>query len=328
MYFKVFQAPTQELCVHISRLFGLLSLACLAPGLAQAQAPRPAAGHTRTPGDPFESLNRKGFALSLRLDKAILGPVAKVSRGLIPRPLEKVFHNMAVNLTEPVTILNDLLQLHPEGAVKSATRVVVNTTFGLAGALDLAAGAGIHHEDNGFGETLGRYGVKPGPYLFVPVIGPSDVRDLFGLVVDQFSSPIVYVRFPYRTAANVSVNFLSGLDERAEEEPKFRALLAGAADPYATLRSTYIQAREARMRGDSATPPLPDIDGPDIDSPGSGAPAAPAPATPGPTGGDAGAATPPPGASPPTSGSPPAPPPSPATPSGPEPQSPGPAPAL
>jgi phospholipid-binding lipoprotein MlaA len=300
-----------------SRL-ALVALATLAPQLAAA-AP--------TPGDPFESFNRKSFAFSIRLDHYIVGPFAKLSTGLIPAPLARVIHNLTINLAEPQTILNDVLQARPEQAVKETTRVVVNTTFGLLGAVDLAAGAGIRHEPNGFGDTLGRYGVKPGPYLYIPILGPSDFRDITGAVADQFSSPMVYVDFPYRTPINLTLTAAGGLEQRQEAGAQLDALLNGAADPYATLRSTYLQAREAEIRGQTALPPLPDIEGPGeaLPSTGSARPSvtpdepAPAGSTP-----DPGAVSPgpaprdPPSAPPPTApsdgGPSPSPPPSPATP--------------
>ncbi len=248
-------------------LFALAALTTLAPACVDAR--------TAT-DDPFETFNRKSFALSIRLDRYIVGPVAKLSTGLIPMPLARAIHNIIVNLSEPQAILNDILQLRPEQTIKETTRLVVNTTIGLAGAIDVAAGAGIHHEPNGFGDTLGRYGVKPGPYLFVPILGPSDFRDLVGAGVDQGSSPMVYISFPYRTAINLSLAAAGGLAQRADAGPELDALLDSAADPYATLRSTYLQSREAEIRGETALPPLPDIEGPGEASPSS-APQTPAP---------------------------------------------------
>ncbi len=230
----------------------IAALATLPPAWAQA----------REPGDPFERFNRRSFAFSIGLDRYIVGPVAKLSTGLIPRPLARVIHNIIVNLTEPQAILNDLLQLRAERAIKATTRLAVNTTVGVLGAVDIAGAAGIRHQPNGFGDTLGHYGVKPGPYLFIPVLGPADFRDLIGAGADQFSSPMVLIDFPYRTPINLSLSLAGGLAERANSGPELDALLGSAADPYATLRSTYLQAREAEIRGETALPPLPDIEGP------------------------------------------------------------------
>jgi phospholipid-binding lipoprotein MlaA len=251
-------------------LLALAALATLTPACVCA----------RTTDDPFERFNRQSFAFSIRLDRYLVGPFAKLSTSLIPKPLASVIHNIIVNLSEPQTILNNILQLRAEQTIKETTRAVVNTTVGLLGAIDVAAGAGIRHEPNGFGDTLGRYGVKAGPYLFIPILGPSDFRDLVGAGVDQFSSPMVYVDFPYRTPINVSLAIAGGLSTRADAGPELQALLDSAADPYATLKSTYLQSREAEIRGEAALPALPDIEGPGEASP-STSPQPAADATPG-----------------------------------------------
>jgi phospholipid-binding lipoprotein MlaA len=249
----------------------LLVLACLVT-LAPLQA-------SATPGDPYERLNRKSFALSLKLDRYIVGPLARLSRGLTPGPVNKMIHNIIVNLSEPQVIINDLFQVRPQKAIEALTRLIVNTTFGLGGSLDLAAGAGLHYHPNGFGDTLGHYGVKTGPYLFIPVLGPSDFRDVAGAGVDQVSSPIFWIDYPYRTAINLGLAAAGGLGQRQDAQAQLNALLTTAADPYATLRSTYLQAREAQIRGQGALPPLPDIEGPDAAAPSTN-PAEPAAPTP------------------------------------------------
>jgi phospholipid-binding lipoprotein MlaA len=259
-----------------------LLLASLLPAAGRAQA------QPRAPDDdPYEKLNRASFAFSMRLDRYIVGPVARLSAGLTPEPLVRIIHNIIVNLSEPQVILNDLLQARPQRAVQSATRLVVNSSFGLAGALDVAAGAGLRHEANGFGDTLGRYGVKSGPYIYIPILGPSDVRDLAGAAADQFSTPMVFVSFPYRTEVNISLALANGLTQRARAGPQLQALFSGAADPYATLRSTYLQAREAEIRGETNLPPLPDIEGlgqaPPSTDPGEAQAPTPAPVNPAPT---------------------------------------------
>lgn len=248
-------------------LVSLLSLAlgCLTPTWGAAMTPSPPRE------DPYEAFNRKSFAFSIKLDRSIVGPLARVSAGLTPAPVVKALHNILVNLSEPVVILNDLLQFRPERALKATTRLAINSSFGLVGALDVAAKGGIRHEENGFGDTLGRYGVKPGPYLFVPVLGPSDFRDLLGRGVDQVSTPLFYLSFPYNTEVNSLLPVIGGLDERAAAGPQIKALLGDAADPYATLRSTYMQSREAEIRGETTLPALPDIDG-DTATPSSSAP--------------------------------------------------------
>ncbi|HSZ52955.1 MAG TPA: VacJ family lipoprotein, partial [Caulobacteraceae bacterium] len=182
-----------------------LALACVIALL-------PAAAHAKASGDvdPYEKFNRRSFAFSMKLDHYIVGPLARLSQGLTPGPLVRIIGNVIVNLSEPQVILNDLLQLRPHRAIEALTRLIVNSTFGLAGAIDLAAGAGLHYQPNGFGDTLGHYGVHPGPYLYIPVLGPSDLRDIVGSGVDQVSSPIVWIDFPYRTPINLSLGIAGG----------------------------------------------------------------------------------------------------------------------
>ncbi|MDB5481972.1 MAG: VacJ family lipoprotein, partial [Caulobacteraceae bacterium] len=251
----------------------LLTIALLAPVAGWARTHGAAGG---TPGDPWERTNRRIYAFNQRLDRALIVPMSRLTSGLTPGPLGKAIHNFVVNLHETVVILNDLLQARPGPAVRSAFRLVVNSTIGGLGAVDVAKALGDPAHKNGFGDTLGRWGATPGPYLVVPVLGPSTIRDLFGSAVDDATEPLITVDFPYRTEVDITVSIVGGLNERAEVGKELDALLAGAADPYATLRSSYLQAREAEIRGEKALPPLPDIeDG----TPPSGAPQAFPPVT-------------------------------------------------
>jgi len=237
---------------------GALALAILAPTTATAGAShRPDRG---APGDPWEKFNRRMFAFNMKIDHAILVPLSRLTSGLTPGLIGRAIHNFVVNLHEPVVIVNDLLQARPGPAVRSAFRLLVNSTAGGLGAVDVAKALGDPAHKNGFGDTLGRWGASAGPYLVVPVLGPSTVRDLFGSVVDDATEPIQFIKYPYRTEVDFTTSILGGLNERAELGPQYEALLAGAADPYATLRSSYLQSREAEIRGDKALPPLPDIE--------------------------------------------------------------------
>lgn len=238
-------------------LSAVLTITLLAPVAGLARTPHAAAG---TPGDPWERTNRRIFAFNQRLDRALIGPLSRLTSGLTPGPIGKAIHNFVVNLKETVVIVNDLLQARPGPAVRSAFRLVVNSTVGVLGVVDVAKALGDPAHKNGFGDTLGRWGAAPGPYLVVPVLGPSTVRDLFGSVVDDATVPIEEIDFPYRTEVDITVSIVSGLNERSEVGKDLDALLSGAADPYATLRSSYLQSREAEIRGEKALPPLPDIE--------------------------------------------------------------------
>lgn len=255
-----------------------LALAILASalslGAAQAGTPR---HFVHAPGDPWERLNRRVFALNQMLDKALIRPLSKLAGGLTPGPVGKAIHNFLVNLNEPVVIVNDLLQARPGPAIRSAFRLVVNSTVGGLGAIDVAKALDVPSHPNGFGDTLGRWGFGPGPYLVVPVLGPSDVRDLFGSVVDDATLPLQSINYPYRTEVDITLTVVGGLDQRNDVAADLDALLNNADDPYATLRSSYLQSREAQIRGPLALPPLPDIEDGPAPAGTAAAPAGPAP---------------------------------------------------
>jgi phospholipid-binding lipoprotein MlaA len=244
------------------------------PALAQ-----PSTRHS-TPGDPYEATNRRFFASQMGLDKGFFRPLARFYHTLTPGVIGVAVHNVLSNLSEPVIIANDLLQFRLKRAAHDTLRLTANTTAGWLGLIDVATPAGLVYRDNDFGVTLGRWGVKPGPYLFLPLVGPSTVRDAFGLGVDTAMNPLNYINFPDRTVVTISVDVVSALDERVRAEPELNALLADAADPYATLRSVYLQNREAEVRGESAAPLLPPLDDETTPPTGAGSTAPPAEAQP------------------------------------------------
>ena len=215
--------------------------------------------------DPYEHFNRSNYALNERLDRFLIRPLSRVSSGLTPGPIGRAIHNVLRTLNEPIVILNDLLQVRPARAAKTAARLVVNVTVGLLGTVDVAKKIGVPYHPNGFGDTLGHYGVKPGPYLYLPVLGPSDVRDLFGGGVDMVSTPIFFVRYAYKDDVLLTLNIVGGLNERANVDSELKVLLADATDPYATLRSTYLQARQGEIDGGETPSALPDIGSPGAD---------------------------------------------------------------
>lgn len=246
----------------------VLASACAAP-LAVLAAPRE---------DPLEKINRVGFAVEGFLDRYLIGPIAHLYRALTPGPIGQGLHNAVVNLSEPVVAINDLLQARPKRAGAASLRFAFNSTIGLAGLIDVAGHGGIPHHVNSFGDTLGRYGVGPGPYLFLPLLGPSTVRDLFGLVVDGTSDPVHFANYPYRTELSTGEAVVGGLDLRARSENELKALLGDAADPYATLRSTWLQHRQSEIDEGRLPPALPDLG--DSPAPAAGDQAAPLPELP------------------------------------------------
>ena len=222
-------------------------------------APRP----RHAPGDPLEGINRRFFRLNAGLDGAVFRPLAMGYKHGVPRFARSGLRNFFSNLTEPIVFLNDLLQLKPGRAAKTLVRFAVNSTVGLAGLADPARlkPLGITHHDNGFGSTLGRYGVGPGPYLYLPLAGPTTLRDLFGGQADRLVLPFTVQQPPFdRLEYQVFQAVITGLDARAEADDELKALFAGAVDPYATLRSVFLQNRAGEIAGlrGRATESVPD----------------------------------------------------------------------
>lgn len=212
--------------------------------------------HAATPGDPFEATNRRLYNGGVSADRKYFLPLARLYHKLTPGPIGVVIHNVITNLSEPVVIANDVLQARMNQAAHDTVRLILNSSFGLLGAADVATPSGLPHHDNDFGITLGRWGVRPGPYLYLPFLGPSTVRDAIGVGADSVMAPLNFIRFPGRLTLDVSSQVAGAFDKRLRAEPELEALLSGAADPYATLRSVYLQSREAEIRGESAAPVL------------------------------------------------------------------------
>jgi phospholipid-binding lipoprotein MlaA len=239
----------------------------------------PASVRAATPDDPFESVNRGFYAVHRALDYVIFGPAARAYKAILPAPLRKGFRNIISNLKEPGIAANDLLQAHPTRTARTVARFAVNSTIGLAGLFDVAYDLGLKHHDNGFGDTAGRYNVPPGPYLFIPLLGPTDFRDLLGFVADTFTDPLAFQ--PLHDGQVIYARaIVDGLDRRAQADDELKDIDQMSTDPYASLRSLFEQSRAAQIQDaiagqtGSAQPQLDDF----VD-PG----AAPAPATPSPT---------------------------------------------
>lgn len=220
------------------------------------------------PGDPLEGFNRTMFSVQFGIDKSIFGPVSRGYQHVVPKPARSGLRNFFRNLTEPVVFLNDLLQLKPGRAARTFARFTINSTVGLAGFLDVAASKDVKlpHRNNSFGNTLAYYGVHAGPYLFLPLVGPTTLRDLLGEPVDGAVLPVAVGRPFTDTRYRISSAVITGLDQRAEAEPELKSLLSGAVDPYATLRSVWLQNRAAEISElhshTKATAPAPELEDP------------------------------------------------------------------
>ncbi|WP_144113023.1 VacJ family lipoprotein [Paraburkholderia sp. BCC1886] len=225
-----------------------------------------ATGPDRKPGDPFEPVNRVVFRFNDGLDQYVAVPVAKGYQKVTPQPLRTAVSNFFSNLGDLNNAANALLQLKITDATEDIVRFAFNSTFGLGGLIDWATPAGLpkHHQD--FGLTLGHWGVPSGPYLVLPLFGPSTVRDSMGLIVDVKFNPLNYMEPAVRNPLYV----LQFVSVRSDLLGATDLLQQAALDKYSFVRDAYTQQRQARLRGSNGNAaPLPDYD--DQDGNGAGA---------------------------------------------------------
>jgi phospholipid-binding lipoprotein MlaA len=212
-----------------------------------------ATGPNRTPGDPLEPMNRAIFTVNDKIDTYIAQPVAKGYQKVTPQPLRTAVTNFFANLGDVGNFANDLLQLKITDATEDLMRIAINTSLGLGGLLDWATPAGLpkHHQD--FGLTLGYWGVPSGPYLVLPLFGPSSFRDGTGRLADIYLSPITYLDPAWRNPL-ILAQFISA---RADLLGATNLLEAAALDKYSFVRDAYVQQRKSLLQKASAPPALP-----------------------------------------------------------------------
>lgn len=201
------------------------------------------------PGDPFQNVNAKSFEITQAVDRAIVRPVALTYQRIVPDPLRSGFRNFLNNLREPVTFLNFMLQLKPGKAIETVGRFAINSTIGVAGFFDMAKRKPfkLPRRKNGLGNTLGFYGVGPGPFFFLPIFGPTNLRDLFGDNIDRLVLPAVVGKPFNKPLYAITIGALSSLDQRAEFDEKLEEIHKGSADPYAKTREDYLASRRAAI---------------------------------------------------------------------------------
>ena len=225
----------------------LICLALLSAGCASLPSGKP------DPRDPWERFNRSSYKFNDSLDRAVAKPVAKAYKKVTPRMVRTGISNFIGNLGTITTIVNDVLQGKMKQAGRDSGRFLMNTTLGLGGLFDPASAAGIERGDEDFGQTLGKWGVKSGPYLMLPFLGPSTVRDTVGGIPDQFTNPLNYVdewEIRYGVRALGFLEMRAGLlDLDAQIERSY--------DPYAFIRNAWLQRREFQVTdGDIEDPSL------------------------------------------------------------------------
>lgn len=251
------------------RLLGWLCLTAVLILLAACASAPP--DYTTQVKDPWQNLNRITYAFNDKLDKAVARPVAKQYVRAVPLPARNGIHNILSNLGEPVTIVNDLLQGQIRQTFKDTTRFLVNTTVGVAGWFDVAKHLSLPQHDADLGETLAHWGVPAGPYVVIPLLGPSDLRDGLSLYPDYYANPIKnHMQVRYRNAGTVT----NAVDTRAGLL-SLDSTIDSAFDPYSFVRDAWIQHRRFQLYNGNPPSQFPDYpDLPPDDSDGSSAPAA------------------------------------------------------
>jgi len=201
-------------------------------------------GRRRSAGDPLEAINAKSFEATQAVDKAVFGPVALAYKRAMPSPVRSGLRNFFKNLREPVVFANYVLQFKPGKAAETAGRFALNTTIGVAGFIDMAKRKpfNLPRRPNGFAYTLGYYGVKPGPFIFLPFLGPTTLRDAIGGLIDRAVVPGVGGPPFNQPAYVVPATSLGVLDRRAEFDEDLQRIRE-SADPYVARRDFYLRKR-------------------------------------------------------------------------------------
>ena len=231
----------------------------------------------KLPDDPLEGFNRISFGFSWAVDKVIIRPVAMTYRHVVPKPARDGARNALNNIGEPLVFANDLLQLKPKRALLTLGRFIINSTIGVLGLFDIAKRKpfNLPHRANSFGDTLGYYGVGPGPYIYIPIFGPTTLRDAAdnaqGFV---WPGP---VGSPFdRNDYSITTSIVDGIDERERNDDEINAMFRDSIDKYASFRANYLQDRQGEIEvlkaEEGKAPHNPAFDDPLIDPAGSAAP--------------------------------------------------------
>ena len=212
--------------------------------------------------DPLEPMNREVFDFNMAVDRAVMKPVAEAYRDYVPQDARDRVRDFLRNLRSPWILANDILQGEAERAGETLARFTLNTAVGLGGLVDVAGRSGIPYHDEDFGQTLAVWGVGEGPYLVLPILGPSNPRDAAGLGSEWLLDP---VDFGFRMAgyswATYGRGVLDGLDKREEALEPLDEIERTSIDFYSALRSLYRQHREAEIKNQPNAVPSPGLGG-------------------------------------------------------------------
>jgi len=226
-----------------------LALATLAACATPPPASDPdAVADFRETNDPIEPTNRVFYAVNNGIDTVLLRPVATAYRDVVPEAVRSHVHSFLVNLGNPVQLINDVLEAKPRRAGDTLMRLVVNTTFGIGGIFDVATDWGWPDHENDGGMTFAVWGLGDGPYLFLPILGPSSPRDAAGFASDFAVSPFSWIGVgTVAQALSYTKTAASAVDARANVIDALDKITSQALDPYATIRSLYRQHRDSQI---------------------------------------------------------------------------------
>jgi phospholipid-binding lipoprotein MlaA len=194
--------------------------------------------------DPIEPLNRRFFSFNDAIDQYLLVPVTTAYQFVVPSPVRVCFRHFFRNLKAPVYVVNDLLQLRFRDAAETAAGFALNSTAGFIGLFDPGENVGWSQHPADFGQTLGVFGVPSGPYLVIPLLGPSTVRDASGDLADRAFDPLTYI---FGMGDLIFIGGSSGFVMREENSKAIEALRSSSVDYYSAMRSAYTQNRESRI---------------------------------------------------------------------------------
>jgi phospholipid-binding lipoprotein MlaA len=235
----------------------------------------PAGGQAANPKDPLEPFNRKMFAFNDALDTYALKPAATAYVNVIPSPVRTGVHNFFGNFSDAWSAVNQLLQGKPDDSARMTMRVLTNTIIGIGGLFDPATPLGLERKSEDLGQTFGRWGAPPGPYVVLPLFGPSDVRDAIALPADTYVAPALLVDSTWQ---KIGVDAVGVIDARANLLGASQMLDDIALDRYSFLRDAYVARRRSLVY--DGNPPDDPHSRDDEDDVGPTPPSAPAPAGP------------------------------------------------
>ena len=249
----------------LRRFAFLLALVAVTSLSACADMPKDAAGKAEyvSTDDPLEPTNRVIFDVNDFMDRLLFRPLAELYRATIPPGIRDRVAGILSNMKEPVIFANNLLQGEVSDAGTTASRFGINTTLGVAGMWDVANSFGLQQQTGDFGQTLNSWGIKSGPYLVLPLFGPSNFRDAIGMGVDTVMSPWQYLAAIDSHGTENRLSYTStvvdGVVKREENIEALDALKSGSLDFYAQMRSVYRQYRAKQLGGED-TSGMPNFD--------------------------------------------------------------------